>query len=104
MKKTIVIVIFAAFILATFPSIVFAWNPPGMVVRDDGQSLETPWSGIESIGVPDNGDIMPIEQQDLSSSDSYENPINDLFDVIIILPYSAMVINIIQMPGRNEAD
>ena len=67
MKKTIAIVILAAFVLATFPSIVSAWNPPGMFVREDDRLEDTPWGEADSYTEPSDYDEYESISEDCSS-------------------------------------
>ena len=93
MKKTIAIVILAAFILATFPSIVSAWNPPGMFVREDDRLEDTPWSDLSSLDPNNDGpDTNQIQKIDTAVQES-EDFTNNILIIISLTIYIKAVVH-----------
>jgi len=91
MKKIITFTILAALILVVCSPITFAGNPPGLFVRDDGQSEDTPWNDLESIIPEDDGsDISQIQAIDISDEES-----KDFIDYILLLISPALYLKVV---------
>ena len=88
MKKIISITIIA-FILLLFTALsALAGNPPGMIVRDDGQSEEAPWGQTDSYIPQDNTELTPT-----SSASIETKPIeNDSAAIKIVIIYKSLFV------------
>ena len=98
MKKIISITIIA-FILLLFTALsALAGNPPGMIVRDDGQSEDTPWGDLSAV------EPMRSETDSEQAKDDIETVIyNDIATIIsIISPATTVLVIDIIISAEEE--
>jgi len=99
MRKISKIIILAAVLSFMFTSFSWAFNPPGMVVKDDDPLRGDPWSDLNSVDL--NNDNTKLTECVISSNDE-----SDIIGSIIFSISPALYFYIYpeSAPQRTETD